>query len=107
MSNFPTGILARINIRNENGALLEATSLNTRVKELGIAPSSFDGSTNFSTGTELELSGKKYKVTSVSLQFLPRLDSNRIPALDSESYFTDTNEPLPMNLMILVIVRPI
>ena len=103
----PTGILARVNILHEKGVQLEATSLNERIKELGIAPSSFDGSTNLEIGTELELSGKRYEIIDVKLQFRPQLDSASIPEINPETYFTDTNEPLPVNLFIHLVVRSV
>jgi hypothetical protein len=106
MSNLqPTGILARVNIQHEKGGRLEATSLNARIIELGIAPTLLDGSTNLKIGTELELSGKRYQIIDMSLQFRPELDSASVPNINPNTYFTDTNEPLPVNLFIHLIVR--
>jgi hypothetical protein len=102
----PTGILTRVNIYHEKGGLLQATSLNSEIKKLGVAPSSFDNSVNLGINTELELSGKNYKIISISLQFLSQLNSASVPDINPDTYFTETNEPLPNNLFINVTVRP-
>lgn len=103
----PTGILARIQFTHEQGARLQVISLRSTINELGLAPEKWDGSMFLKVGDEVILNEEDhYEVLSVSLQFLPVLNSASVPDINPATYFTDTHEPLPNNLFVHVTVRP-
>jgi hypothetical protein len=108
MSNIqPTGILARVFFHHEKGARMDVISQHAQLKELGVAPETYDGSIFFQVGTALTLNEVRYEIISLDFQVMPFLNSASVPDIDPATYFTDTSEMLPNNLFINVTLRPL
>lgn len=108
MNNIePTGILGRVFFHHEKGGRMDVLSQHLQLRELGVTPETYDDSVILKVGTNLELHGTRYQILAVSIEVLPYLNSASIPAINPETYFTDTSDPLPNNLFIHVTLRPL
>ena len=101
----PTGILARISFyydqEDGNGGMLEGITQRSGLDKIGLATDSFDQSKWIETGTVITLSGERYKVTKTILKVMETLNGD----LNVNTYFTDTQDPLPNNIFINVFVK--
>lgn len=99
----PTGLLARIQINHEEGARLEVISQKSRLDEIGLKREKEFNSHIIEPGVVIELYGKRYEITSVSVQVLSELNSSY--EFDEKTYFTSQDEQLPNNVFIYCTVK--